>query len=83
MKEASMEKEKSEYGNCSEYDVKCAVDTLIKAEEIKADSELMSYVKPLLEAKLKGAQSAISSIKDIKEARQKLDKEETEESDTE
>lgn len=81
----SQQDEENEFGDYSEYEVKEAVSTLIKAEEIKQDSDLMSYVKPLLEQRFKGAESAIKSIADIKTARQNLEGEdaESEESDAE
>lgn len=78
--------EEKEFGEYAEYEVMNAVETLIKAEEIKQDSELMSYVKPLLQKRFAGAESAIKSIKDIKEARQNIEPSEdaeTEESDPE
>ena len=45
----------------SEWDIECAVNSLIKAEEVKQDTELMALVAPELEKKLK-AQKGIAEI---------------------
>jgi hypothetical protein len=58
--------DKKEYGKFDEWQVKCAVDDLIRAEEIKKNPELMQYVKPLLEKKLTGVKQAITSIKGLR-----------------
>lgn len=63
--------EEKEYGKFDKWEIECAVDTLIKAEEIKKDKEKMEYVAPLLKAKLEGLSSAISSLKDLKVAAKK------------
>lgn len=58
------EDKKKMYGKYDEYEIKDAVRTLMEAEEIKADSEKMKYVKQCIEKKKK----AINSIADIKAA---------------
>ncbi len=51
-----------------------AVNTLIRAEEIKADKELMEKVKPLLSDKMRAMQK-ISSFKDLRDVAAKKIKE--------
>lgn len=53
---------KKEYGKYDKYEVEGWAETLMKAEEIKADSEKMKYVKQCLAKKKK----AISSIADLR-----------------
>lgn len=55
------------FGKFDEWEINCAVRTLIEAEEIKADSEKMKYIRPLLEEKLQKTQKAITSLADLKE----------------
>lgn len=59
--------EEKKYGPYEEWEINCAVRTIIEAEEIKADEDKMKYVRPLLEKKAKGLTKAISSIADLKE----------------
>lgn len=50
-------------------ELKCMADTLLKAEEIKQDKELMAELKPLLEKKqaaLKSAVKSVNSFSDLK-----------------
>lgn len=64
----SEDKEKG-YG---EYDLKCAVDTIIKAEEIKADKKLMDAIKPMLDKKVSAIKN-ISSLAELKKvAKEKI-----------
>lgn len=51
----SKEPEKPKY---DEWDIKDAVRTLIRAEEIKADTELMALVTPELDKQAKATKSA-------------------------
>jgi hypothetical protein len=53
------EKEEKEY---DDYEIDCAVKTLIKAEEIKKDSKLW----PLVVEKLKQQKEAITSIAQLR-----------------
>lgn len=72
--EASEEKEKK-YGKFDEWEIKCAVDTLINAEEIKNDAAKMEYVKPLLKEKMEGMSKAITSLEQLKAvAKEKINK---------
>lgn len=54
-----------------EYAVTNAMDTLIKAEEIRADEKMMGLVKTQLAKKHK----AIRSISDLKDVATEMDKE--------
>jgi len=49
-----------------DYEIEGWVDTLTRAEEIKADSEKMNLLKPLLKKKAK-AYKKITSLADLKE----------------
>ncbi len=49
----------SEYGD---YEVQCAADTLMAAEEIKQDPKMMKLVAPLLDKKIK----SIRSLEDLR-----------------
>ncbi len=51
-----------------EYDIDCAVDTLIKAEEIKKDPELMAKVL----AKVKSKGEAIKSIAGLRKKAEEM-----------
>lgn len=69
MDENSIEKKDGEY---EEYELKCAVDTLLEAEKIKKDPKMMAAIKPLLDEKA-GAIKSISSIADLKKvAKEKI-----------
>ena len=61
-----------------EWEVDSAVETLLKAKEIQADSELMAKVKAKLEKKKKAIES-IQDIKDLKNANAEEDEDEEEE----
>jgi hypothetical protein len=69
------EKEKK-YGKFDEWEIKCAVDDLIKAEEIKNDKEKMKYVYPLLQEKLGKTKAAIDSLEKLKSVAKEKQKEE-------
>lgn len=60
------EKSEKKYGKFDEWEINCAVRTIIEAEEIKADAEKMKYVAPLLKEKVQGMKRAISSIDDLR-----------------
>jgi ribosomal protein L17 len=63
---------KKEYGKYDKYEIENCADTIIRAEEIKADKDKMKYVKPILEKKIAGAKRAIASIADLKAARDEM-----------
>lgn len=67
IKESEEGKEKK-YGKFDDWEIDCAVDALIRAEEIKNDSEKMKYVEPLLKEKLEKTKKAISSLTGLKAA---------------
>lgn len=67
---------KKKYGKYEDYEIESAVRTICEAEEIKADSEKMKYVGPLLKDKVAAMQKTISSLSDLKQARQDLPDEE-------
>jgi len=69
-------KEKKMYGKYEEYEINNCVDTLMRAEEIKSDSEKMKYVKMAIDKKKK----AIASISDLKDRyNEKMKSKDTEE----
>lgn len=45
------------------YELECKLRTLMEAEEIKADKELMAQLKPLMEKKVK----AIKSLAELRQ----------------
>ncbi|MBE7713710.1 MAG: hypothetical protein E7Z87_08195 [Cyanobacteria bacterium SIG26] len=57
-------KEKKEFGKFDRWEVMNAVDTIIRAEQIKLDKEMMKYVLPELE-KQKQALDRASSAAEI------------------
>ena len=57
----SEKKEKKEYGKFDRWEIEGAVDTIIKAEQIKLDKEKMKYVLPLLEKQKKALDNASSA----------------------
>ena len=63
------EKEKKAFGPYEEWEIKCAVNTLLEAEEIKADAEKMKYVAPFLKKKIANMKKAVTSIQDLKDIR--------------
>lgn len=65
------EEEKDEKCEYDEWEINCAVDTLIKAEEIKSDEKLYKIVKEKVAEKAK-AINKINSIDDIRKARNKV-----------
>ncbi len=50
-----------------EHELSCAVDTVIKAEEIKADAKMWPHVKEALKAKGVAVNKAVRTLKDLKE----------------
>lgn len=58
-KETVSEKKKKEYGKFDRWEIEGAVDTIIKAEQIKLDKEKMKYVLPLLEKQKKALDNAL------------------------
>ena len=64
---------KKKYGKYEDYEIESAVRTIVEAEEIKADSEKMKYVAPLLKTKSAAMAKTITSLKDLKAARQELE----------
>ncbi len=54
-------KEKKEFGKYDRWEIEHAVDTIIKAEQIKLDKDIMKYVLPLLEKQKKAADRASSA----------------------
>lgn len=67
MGEESEEMEKESDGKVDKYELKCAVEHVMKAEEIKADKKMWPLVKKELEAKGVAIKKAIRSFKDLKE----------------
>lgn len=61
MTEAKVEKEKKEYGKFDRWEIENAVETIIKAEQIKLDKEKMKYVLPLIEEQKKALDKASSA----------------------
>lgn len=51
--------DEKEPAKVDKYEVQSAVDTLIRAEEIKSDENLMKEVRPLLEKKKKAIHGAM------------------------
>jgi len=64
--EIGMEKEDKEKKGYDEYELKDACHTLMRAEEIKADKELMAAVKPMLSKKAQAIKK-ISSFSELKQ----------------
>lgn len=73
--------DKKEYGKFDKWEVENWADTIMKAEEIKADAEKMKYVKMCMQKKYGAAKKAIESIDDIRSARQEMESEEYESED--
>ena len=67
--------DKKEYGKFDKYEVDNAVDTLLRAEEIKGNADLMTHVEKCLAKKYR----AIQSVRDLKDAAKELDEEDDEE----
>ena len=67
MGEESEEMEKESDKKIDKYELKCAVEHVLKAEEIKADKKMWPLVKKELEAKGVAIKTAIRSFKDLKE----------------
>jgi len=63
-----MDNEKEDQMDEQEH-LKCMADTLLKAEEIKQDKELMGKLKPLLEKKQAALKSAVKSVSSFGELR--------------
>lgn len=66
--EISIEKESEEKEGFKDYEIKDALSTLKRAEEIKKDSKLMAEVKKLAAKEV----TAIKSIADIKARASKM-----------
>ena len=64
--EISSEKKEKKYGKYDEYEIKGAADTLIRAEEIKADKDKMKYISECMKEKLAKVKKAVSSISDLR-----------------
>lgn len=75
MKDAVPSPSKQDDHKYDQYAVQSAMDTLIRAEEIRADAKMMGLVQKELSKKKK----AINSIADLKAAAAEMDKEESEE----
>lgn len=60
----NVEKEKKEFGKFDRWEIESAVETIIRAEQIKLDKEKMKYVLPMLE-KQKKAIDKVSSAAEI------------------
>lgn len=58
--------EKKEYGKYDKWEVENWADTIVRAEEIKADPEKMKYVKMCMKKKYGAAKKAIESIDDLR-----------------
>lgn len=59
--ETKVEKEKKEFGKFDRWEIESAVETIIRAEQIKLDKEKMKYVLPLLEKQKKAIDKASSA----------------------
>lgn len=57
------EDSKEEGKSYDKYELECKLRTLLDAEEIKADKELMAQLKPLMEKKVK----AIKSLAELRQ----------------
>ena len=64
--EVEVKKDKK-YGKFDDYEIEDAVATLERAEQIKADSEKMKYVKECMENKMDASKKAYKSISDMRE----------------
>lgn len=60
-------KEDAKYGDYDEWEIDSAVNTLIEAEQIKADKDKMKYVYPILQEKLNKTKTAIDSLAKLKD----------------
>jgi hypothetical protein len=79
--EFETEGKQKKYGKFDEWEIKCAVDTLQQAEEIKADAEKMKHVGPLLQKKVTTLQKTITSLQDLRDLRNKKSSEDEEETE--
>lgn len=59
-------KEDKKYGKFDEWEINSAVDTLVRAQEIRNDAEKMKYVEPLLQEKFDSVQKAINSLPELR-----------------
>lgn len=84
--EIAMEKnEDNEYGQKGkfhDYKIRSAAETLIEAEQIKKDKEMMPFVYKCMEEKMKDNKEAINSIEDLKKARDSYNSKEEDGSDS-
>ena len=53
--------DKKEFGKYERWEIECAVQTLIEAEQIKLDEDKMKYVLPLLEKQKQALDKASSA----------------------
>lgn len=70
---AEAEETEKKYGKFDKWEIECAVDTLLRAEEIRADKEKMVYIAPMIKEKadkMMKAAKAVGSIEELKAVRQ-------------
>jgi hypothetical protein len=77
-KEMDMEEEKDD-GKIEKWEVDCAVDAIIRAEEIKKNPKLFPLVKEKLLEKQKNIKTTIRSLSDLKKVAEEKSKEDSEE----
>lgn len=65
--ELAKKSEKKKYGNYDDWEIENAADTLVKAEEIKADKKKMKYVTMCLDKKFKETKKTITSIEGLRD----------------
>jgi len=68
--EITVEKEEGDEKGYDKYELESCVDTLLRAEEIKADAKKMAALKPHL-MKKKKALEGITSLEGLKEVAKK------------
>lgn len=56
----TIEIKKEKYGKYDSWEIESAVDTIVKAEEIKLDKDKMKYVLPILEKRKRALDNTIS-----------------------
>ena len=77
----AVESKKKKYGKFDEWEISNAVDTLIRAEEIKCDKEKMKYVLPELDKKYKDTEKTITSIQGLKDKYKELNEDKDEDNE--
>lgn len=75
------DQKKGKYGKYQDYEIECAVRTLIEAAEIRGDAEKMKYVQPLLKEKASNMQKAIGSMEELRAVAKKKIESDDEEKD--